>query len=142
MNGPPGAAEVVLSLLPYVLIAMTLIGLLCVFLTLKLDLATTERRQGRQMADIAGRLDQELARRQAASPAAQGWNVSRRVQVLRMLKRGEDVARITEQLDVPRREVELLIRVHHVEAARAARNGSRTRSSALIHPRATNSPED
>ena len=40
-----------------------------------------------------------------------GINVNRRVHALRLLRRGEDVAHVAAALGVPRREVELLVRV-------------------------------
>lgn len=49
-----------------------------------------------------------------------GINMSKRIQAIRMLRRGEDSASIATALGMSRREAELLIRVHRMSAARAA----------------------
>jgi hypothetical protein len=45
-------------------------------------------------------------------------NLSKRVQAMRMLRRNEDVSHISAALGVTRREVELLIRVQKMSAAK------------------------
>ena len=47
--------------------------------------------------------------------------MSKRIQGIRMLRRGENSAHIAAALAMPRQEVELLIRVHQMGADRAAR---------------------
>src|SRR6476660_324304 len=54
-----------------------------------------------KVADIGGR----------PTPGNQAMNLSRRVQVLRMHRRGESVETIAAALSTPRNEVELLVRV-------------------------------
>ena len=48
-----------------------------------------------------------------------GINMSKRIQAIRMLRRGENSASIAAALGMSRREVELLIRVHRMSADRA-----------------------
>lgn len=52
-------------------------------------------------------------------PVRAGVNLNWRVQALRLLRRGQDVAHISTVLGVSRREVELLIRVHQLASGRA-----------------------
>jgi uncharacterized NAD-dependent epimerase/dehydratase family protein len=48
------------------------------------------------------------------SPARSGLNLSKRTQVLRMHRAGQDVDGIAASLALPRAEVELLIKVHRI----------------------------
>ena len=43
-----------------------------------------------------------------------GFNLSKRSQALRMHRRGEEPAQIAAALDLPRQEVELLLKVHRI----------------------------
>ncbi|HEY4361899.1 MAG TPA: hypothetical protein VGN17_13055 [Bryobacteraceae bacterium] len=113
------------SLLPFVLLAAGLGGTLALFVGIKRDL----HRQSRAHRASIERVLQEIreTERPAPPPAAlppltlrPGLNVQRRVQALRLLRRGEDISHITAALGVPRREVELLVRVHQLSAKRAA----------------------
>lgn len=47
-------------------------------------------------------------------PCRSGLNLSKRTQVLRLHRAGEDAARIAGSLGLPRGEVELLIKVHRI----------------------------
>ncbi|HXP88732.1 MAG TPA: hypothetical protein VN841_28680 [Bryobacteraceae bacterium] len=49
-----------------------------------------------------------------------GMNLSRRVQALRLFRRGEELGYIAAALSVPRCEVELLVRVHRLAVASTA----------------------
>lgn len=49
-----------------------------------------------------------------------GINMSKRIQAIRMLRRGENSAHMAAALGMSRREVDLLIRVHRMSADRAA----------------------
>jgi hypothetical protein len=56
---------------------------------------------------------------QAAQPAAvslprSGFNLSKRSQALRMHRRGEAAEQIAASLEVPRQEIELLLKVHRI----------------------------
>ena len=55
---------------------------------------------------------------EAPAPARPGANLNWRVQALRLLRRGQDVAHVAAVLGVSRKEIELLIRVHQLAAAR------------------------
>lgn len=50
----------------------------------------------------------------APAPARSGLNLSKRTQVLRMHRSGQDSAGIAAALALPRAEVELLIKVHRI----------------------------
>lgn len=54
-----------------------------------------------------------------AVPLRSGVNLNWRVQALRLLRRGQDIAHVSTALGVPRREIELLIRVHQLASGRA-----------------------
>jgi hypothetical protein len=54
------------------------------------------------------------------APLRAGLNLNKRVHAMRMLRRGEDVGHIAAALGVPRREVELMIRVQSIGKAKAA----------------------
>jgi hypothetical protein len=57
------------------------------------------------------------------------FNVHRRAQAMRLLRRGEDVSHIAAVLNVPRKEVELLVRVQrmHVGSGSTAKPISQQR---------------
>jgi septal ring factor EnvC (AmiA/AmiB activator) len=108
------------------------------YLSLRRELRTTLREQrdkeaalGAEVYDIRAKLQtldaklQELAAA-ASEPAAMqqipsAVNMSKRIQAIRMLRRGENSAHIAAALGMARQEVELLIRVHQMGAHRAAR---------------------
>jgi DNA-binding NarL/FixJ family response regulator len=54
----------------------------------------------------------------APAPARSGLNLSKRTQVLRMVRAGQDGAGIAASLALPRSEVELLIKVHRIALER------------------------
>jgi hypothetical protein len=121
-----------MPLLPYVLIAAGLFSSLALFMTLKREIRRLVFRQKARIEEMMVRLD-EAAR--PAEPVAQevrfvpaplraGLNLNKRVHALRMLRRGEDIAHIAAAMGVPRREVELLIRLQTIGKTRAASAGS------------------
>jgi hypothetical protein len=57
------------------------------------------------------------------TPLRSGMNLSRRLQAMRLLRRGEDIGHVSAALGIPRREVELLVRVQEFSARRAAGAG-------------------
>jgi DNA-binding NarL/FixJ family response regulator len=77
-----------------------------------------------QLRALAGRLEsldqtvKELEKKTAAipqlSPPKPGMTESRRVQVLRMYKRGERTEQIAAALGLPLNEVDLLVKVHQL----------------------------
>ena len=56
----------------------------------------------------------------STSRVSSGINMSKRIQAIRMLRRGENSDHIAAALGMSRREVDLLIRVHRMSADRAA----------------------
>lgn len=95
-------------LLQSVLLALSLIASLCLFLSLKRELYTLERKRRRER-------EAPSASFQAAVP--QCWfTPAHRMQALGLLAEGEDAAHIASALGVSRREVELLIRVERMVA--------------------------
>src|ERR1700722_11071396 len=103
-------------LMPYALIALTLMGNLGLFLSLKIELSVSTRKQRRRIEQITQRLDQAWSRGGAASitPGAANetsrsrMHYNRRAQALRLARRGNDPAWIAAVLGMTRREVELL----------------------------------
>jgi len=117
------------TLLLYGLLAAGLAASLFLFLSLKQEMLAQTRREGSRIdakvnAAIA-RLESEgfgseAGPEQTLVPAAphSGLNLNKRVHALRLLRRGEDLAHIAAALCVPRREVELMIRVHQAARTR------------------------
>jgi hypothetical protein len=130
-----------LSLLPYLLIAAGLFSTLALFLTLKHEIRRHTRGYRLRIEQMLVRLNEaETAPRLLAevfvpdsapqpavmyvpAPLRAGLNLNNRVHALRMLRRGEDVSHIAAALGVPRREVELMIRVSSLGKTRAAGAG-------------------
>src|SRR5579862_8017431 len=93
------------------LIVLALAASLWLFLSLKRELLKTQRRLielARRVGEVESREPQTVV-----SPPAprSGINLNKRVQALRMLRRGEEVPHIAAALGVPAGEVELLVRV-------------------------------
>lgn len=116
--------ETMQTLLPYVLIALALIGSLSLFLALKSELWTSARRQQRRMDQVTKRLEDASERPMAIIVVPQeirsGFNYSRRVQALRMARRGDDPSRIAAVLGMTCPEVELLLRVQNMIQTKVA----------------------
>lgn len=71
---------------------------------------------------LALKLEEQAASEPAAMPQVpSGVNISKRIQAIRMLRRGENSAHVAAVLGMPRQEVELLIRVHQMGAHRVTR---------------------
>lgn len=121
-------------MLPYVLIAAGLLSTLALFVTLKFEIRAHARRQRVRIDAMATRLAeaQKPARIVEAEPAISpvpaplraGLDLNKRVHAMRMLRRGEEVSHIAAALGVPRRELELLIRVQSMGKAKIASAGS------------------
>jgi hypothetical protein len=120
-----------IALLPYALIAAGLFSTLALFMTLKREIGRYANRHKTRIEEMMVRLTE--AERPAApigepevfsvpAPLRAGMNLNKRVHAMRMLRRGEDIAHITAALGVPRKEVELLIRVQSIGKARAVGN--------------------
>jgi len=118
----------------YGLLALGLGLCLHLFVTLKVELRAQSQRRLADQREIA-KLDSALRDAQLAierlesdlreverqtgmlvapAPARSGLNLSKRTQVLRMHRAGQDGAGIAASLRLPRGEVELLIKVHRM----------------------------
>jgi hypothetical protein len=122
-----------IPLVPYLLVAAGSISSLTMFLTLKREIRRLMFRQKTRIEEMLARLDeaerapQPVAAQEAAfvpAPLRAGLNLSNRVHAMRMLRRGESMSHVAAALGVPRREVELLVRVQSMGKARAAKAGS------------------
>jgi hypothetical protein len=121
-------------LLPYLLIAAGLFSTLALFVTLKREMGRHAQRQKTRIEEMIVRLNeaerspqpeaQEPAVAFVPVPLRAGLNLNKRVHAMRMLRRGEDVSHIAAALGVPRKEVELLIRVQSLGRARIANASS------------------
>ena len=122
---------------PLVFLALLAAGLglcLCLFATLKAEIQGLRRRalaDRQQLQTLEGALREARVAVQsletdlrevenqtgmlvAPAPARSGLNLSRRTQVLRLHRAGQDTAGIAAALALPRSEVELLIKVHRI----------------------------
>ena len=128
------AACILYPLTVYILLAVGLGSGLYLFIALKAELRRLERRQAESQsrtAELATALDdvrrlldglendlRDVERQTgmlvAPTPPRAGLNLSRRTQVLRMHRSGQENAAIAEALALPRAEVDLLIKVHRI----------------------------
>lgn len=104
------------SLIPYILLSCGLMASLALFMSLKRDLRRAAIRDRKKMDAIERQIAETPVPQEAEMvyiPAAPrpGMNMSKRVHAMRMVRRKEDVSSIAAALGVPRREVELLVRV-------------------------------
>jgi hypothetical protein len=118
-----------MPVLPYLLTAGGLFSSLALFLTLKREIRRVFFRQRTRIEEMMFRLDEAARPAEAEvsfvpAPMRAGLNLNKRVHAMRMLRRGEDLAHVAAALGVPRREVELLVRVQSIGKARAANAGS------------------
>lgn len=113
-----------LPLAPYAASAAAVTVALLLFLSLKRDLDRAMRQERQRVDSLLENLRQPATPPPAApaeSPPAAlllrpGMNLDRRLQVLKLLRRGETPARIAGSLGIPRAEIELLVRVQALAA--------------------------
>ena len=120
-----------------VLLALGLMGTLGLFVNLKLEVEKRSQRERARVEAIMARLveaEGRLAPSALASPAQNldanpeqtppvprsGLNLSKRVQVTRLLREGKESAQIAAELGLSRGEVQLLASVHTMVVAKAA----------------------
>jgi hypothetical protein len=136
-------SQTLLALAALVLTAGTLAATLWLFLQLKMEIARLtlslrpERRETEQRLDLVNaRLDEFAAsiekRNQAApidvaAPPQPGLNIGKRIHVLRLSRRGDAPQHIAATLHLPRREVELLLKVHELSLKTVAANAQAAR---------------
>jgi len=116
-----------------VLLALGLMGTLGLFVNLKMEVEKRSQRERARVEAIMARLVEAEGR--LAPPALasaeqvleqnsvlprSGLNLSKRVQVTRLLREGKDSVQIAAELGMSRGEVQLLASVHTMVAARAA----------------------
>jgi len=71
------------------------------------------------ISKLAGELEQtRVAAASGYTAARPGMNLTKRSQALRLHRRGESPEQIAMSMDVPRQEVELLLKVHRIVMAR------------------------
>jgi hypothetical protein len=126
---------IVLSILPYALIALAMGACLYLFLTLKREIFASEQRHKRRsdaleehLAACKVRLAELSAELRAASrylpgppPGPRTLDLPSRTQALRMVERGEAPAAIASALGLPRNQIELFVKVQKGAAARDAK---------------------
>jgi hypothetical protein len=139
-----------LSLVLLGLLALGLAAALALFLSVKRELRAQARANRARLLALGVSLDQILQQLNKAplndtpppapenaeigdphtapytpihTPLRSGMNLSKRLQAMRLLRRGEDIGHVAAALGVPRREVELLVRVQEFSARRAAGSG-------------------
>jgi hypothetical protein len=113
------------SILQYVLLALGLVASLSLFLSLKHEIQANTRKHRQKIEEMIARLDEAAKAAELAAPPMEvfvraprpGFNLNQRAQALRLLRRGEEVAHVAAALGVPRREVELLVRVQRMTSA-------------------------
>ena len=121
----------ILLITPYVLLTFGLLASVALFIALKIEVQKNARKHRRRIDEMAAKIEETAARALAEPPPApaiphlkSGFNLSKRFQAMRMLRRGEDVAHIAAALGVSHREVELLIRVQTIGASTLAKQAS------------------
>src|SRR4051812_49050301 len=97
-------------LIQYVLLVFGLAAGLMLFVTLKWEMYAQNQKNRKRLDEVLDRLhraeapapdpEPELVR--TAAPVRSGMNLNRRVQAVRLLRRGEDVGHVAAALGVPR----------------------------------------
>jgi hypothetical protein len=143
------AVAPVLLLAPYLLGSLALAGALAFYLMLQREMKAQARRNRRVEAMLMRLGEASLGARPGAASRGtaedeggeaetglpvglgfapvrpvSGMNLNRRVQALRLLRRGEDAGYIASALAVPRCEVDLLVRVQRMAAADRGQPGN------------------
>lgn len=114
------------NLISFGLLALGLIAALALFVSLKYEMRVAARKE-RARTDAALKRLQEAAHPSAPAveppdpepvPLRSGLNMGKRVQAIRLLRRGEDIAHVAAALGVTRREIELLVHVQRLSEER------------------------
>jgi hypothetical protein len=125
-------AATVISVTPLLLLAAGAVAVAMLFLSLQRQtgelrrrMATLESTANEALVDFQSRID-ELSQRLLMAedrpattpvPTRPGLNLNNRAQALRMLRRGMNAETIATSLNLPRPEIELLIRIQELSAA-------------------------
>lgn len=120
-----------LQLAPLILVSAGAAVCIAIFLSLKKDIQALELRLKEQQREISN-LEQRIAAQVGAmeirvreveecagvlvppAPPRSGFNLSKRSQAMRMSRHGEEPANIAAALNLPRKEVELLMKVQKI----------------------------
>jgi hypothetical protein len=118
------------------LLALGLIGSVCLSLGAQRAIQRQGRKHRKAVDELAGRIaassaplhlraQQEqtpelVSNRSANSGVRPMLNLNQRVQALRLLRRGQDIGHVSAVLGMTRKEIELLLRVQELSAARTA----------------------
>jgi hypothetical protein len=121
------------SLLLDALLAVGLIASLCLSLGAQRAIQRQARKHRKAVEELAGRIaaaSPVVARapqepppetvRSSSSGVRPMLNLNQRVQALRLLRRGQDIGHVSAVLGMTRKEIELLMRVQELAAARTA----------------------
>jgi len=104
----------------YGLLTAGIVASLVLFLSVKREMQRQSAKHRAHVDELSQKLSEPPAVVEAAyvpvSPRS-GLNINRRVHALRMLRRNQDATHIAAALGVPKREVELLIRVQKMGQA-------------------------
>jgi len=104
-----------------ILLALAMITSLVLFVTLKQEIRAQARKNRQRMEEMSARLSEAPGQRPSEAvvtpPPRSGFNLNRRTQAIRLLRRGETVSHVSAVLGVPQREIELLIRVLRIAAS-------------------------
>lgn len=102
-------------LVPYLILAASLAANLFLFFSLKKEIHAHAARHSELAARLRGiEENRESPPDSGPAPPRPGFNLNTRVQALRLSRQGESPDHIAARLGVPRREVELLIRVRRM----------------------------
>jgi len=104
----------------YAILASGCVVCLCVFLSLKSEIRQLRSHVANgqvktALEDMSTRLreaEERTGMLVAPAPLRSGLNLNKRAQVIRMSRRGERTESIAASLNLPRRQVELLLKVH------------------------------
>lgn len=110
------------ALIPYVLLALSLIANLIGFLVLVHETQAKDARNRKRLDERIEELERKLTAVRAPEPETtfvaatvrSGLNVSKRAQAMRMFRRNENISHIAAAIGVARKEVELLVRVQKI----------------------------
>ena len=133
--------NLVLQLAPLVILIGGIVVCGCIFVSLKREIhalfqrlqeqhreiQNLEQRTGAQLDDVRTGLreaDERSGVLVPPSPPRSGLNLNKRSQVLRMSRHGENESNIAAALSLPRKEVELLLKVQKIVLINSAVNAT------------------
>jgi hypothetical protein len=130
---------------PYALLALAAVVGLFILVSVEREIRRLKARLGKEnksgratadaghdqlqikLDDLSVRLREAEERYRAPAPAPAtkpGLNMNKRNQVIRMSRRGQPATNIAAALSMPRKEVELLLKIHGLSASKPSENAS------------------